>query len=105
MTDIATIATTAEKTVEQIMKVEPMIAGIAGMFVPGLSMVQPWIVMIAPYLERALNDVSTSNGGDVLGALVELMQHVSKGGPNSPILSATPAPAGSMVMPDPPNVG
>jgi hypothetical protein len=98
MTDTTTISTSgagaaavAEKVVEDVMKVEPMIASGVGMFVPGaapiLAMVQPWIVMAAPYLERALTDISSGNGNDVLGAFIELMQHVSKGGPNSPILS------------------
>lgn len=85
---IAGAAATAEKVVEQVMKVEPMVANIAGMFVPGVAMVQPWIVLAAPYLERALTDISTSNGGDVLGAIVELLQHVSKGAPNSIALTA-----------------
>lgn len=86
---IGGMAATAEKVVESVMKVEPTVAGVAGMFVPGLSMVQPWVVLAAPYLERALNDISTSNGGDVLGAIVELLQHVSKGSPNSPILTSS----------------
>jgi hypothetical protein len=80
---IAAAAATAEKVVESVMKVEPMVAGIAGMFVPGLSLVQPWIVMAAPFLERALNDIAANNGGDILSAFMELMQHVSKGQPNS----------------------
>jgi hypothetical protein len=84
---IPAAAAAAEKVVENVMKVEPMIAGIAGMFVPGLSLVQPWIVMAVPFLERALTDISTSNGGDILGAFLELMQHVSKGQPNSPVLN------------------
>jgi hypothetical protein len=99
MTDTTTLSTTgagaaavAENAVEAVMKVEPMIASAAGMFVPGaapiLAMIQPWIVLGAPYLERALTDISTSNGGDVLSAFIELMQHVSKGGPNSKILLA-----------------
>jgi hypothetical protein len=95
---IAGVAAAAEKAVESVMKVEPMVAGIAGMFVPGTAVVQPWIVLAAPYLERALTDISASNGGDVLGALVELLQHVSKGGPNSEILSpatASPSAQGS----------
>lgn len=84
------IADTAEKAVESVMKVEPMIAGAVGMFVPGaapiVAMVQPWIVLAAPYLERALTDIGASNGGDVLNAFLELMQHVSRGQPNSPVL-------------------
>jgi len=84
---IPAAAAAAEKVVEQVMRVEPMVAGIAGMFVPGLSLVQPWIVMAAPFLERALTDIANSNGGDVLSAFMELMQHVSGGQPNSVVLS------------------
>ena len=91
---IAGAAAAAEKVVEGVMKVEPMIAGGVSMFVPGaapiLAMVQPWIVLAAPYLERALDDVAKGNNGDVLEAFLELMHHVSKGGPNSPILAETP---------------
>src|ERR1700722_11978805 len=81
MGSMAAAAATAEKVVEATMKVEPMVAGIAGMFVPGLSLVQPWIVMAAPFLERALTDIANNNGGDVLGAFMELLQHVSAGQP------------------------
>lgn len=83
MGSVASAAAAAEKVVESVMKVEPMIAGIAGMFVPGMSMVQPWIVMLAPFLERALNDLATNNNGDVLAAFLELVQHVTKGQPNA----------------------
>jgi hypothetical protein len=84
---IQVAAATAEKVLEGAMKVEPMVAGIAGMFIPGLSMVQPWLVMAAPFLERALTDISNNNGGDILGAFMEMMQHISSGQPNSPSLS------------------
>lgn len=80
---IQAAAAAAEKVVTDIMKVEPMVAGIAGMFVPGVAVVQPWIIMAAPYLERALNDIATNNGGDVLTAFMELMQHISAGQPNA----------------------
>jgi hypothetical protein len=100
MTDTTTVSTTgtgaaavAEKAVEAVMRVEPMIATGVGMFVPGaapiLAMVQPWIVLAAPFLERALNDVSSGNNGDILTSFFELMQHISKNQPNSPILSGT----------------
>lgn len=92
---IAAAAATAEKVVEQVMKVEPMVAGIAGMFVPGMSLVQPWIVMAAPFLERALTDIANGNGGDILGAFMELLQHISSGQPNSKSLSADPSTLGS----------
>jgi len=106
MTDTTTVSTTgtgaaavAEKAVEAVMKVEPMIATGVGMFVPGaapiLAMVQPWIVLAAPYLERALDDVAKGNNGDVLGAFLELMEHVSKNQPNSPILTPDASAAGS----------
>lgn len=79
---IQAAAAAADKVVRDVMKVEPMVAGIAGMFVPGVAVVQPWIIMAAPYLERALNDIATNNGGDVLNAFMELMQHISAGQPN-----------------------
>jgi len=83
------MAGVAEDAIKTVMKVEPMVAGLAGMFVPGLFMVQPWIVMLAPYLEKALEDVKTGNNGDVLKSILDIAQHVSKGLPNSPAL--TPA--------------
>ena len=84
---IAAAAGAAETVVQNVMRVEPMIAGIAGMFVPGLAMVQPWIVLIAPYLEKGLDDLSKGNNGDALAGLLQLIQHISKNGPNSPILT------------------
>lgn len=90
---IAGAAGAAETVLENVMKVEPMVAGIAGMFVPGLSVVQPWIVLIAPYLEQALDDLSKGNNGDALTGLMQLIQHISKNGANSPILSSNTASA------------
>jgi cobalamin synthase len=106
MPDTTTVSTTgtgaaavAEKAVEAVMRVEPMIAGGIGMFVPGaapiLVLVQPWIVLAAPFLERALNDVTAGNNGDVLSAFFELIQHISKGQPNSPILTPDESTVGS----------
>jgi len=97
MMSVPEMAGAAEQVVKDVMRVEPMIAGIAGMFVPGLSLVQPWIVMLAPYLERALDDVSKGNNGDVLSSLIELIQHITKGGPNSPVLSTTIGESGNTV--------
>lgn len=92
---IAGAAAATENVVSSIMKVEPMIAGIAGMFVPGVAVVQPWIVLIAPYLEKALDDLSKGNNGDALTGLLQLIQHVSKNGANSPILSPDASTQGS----------
>ena len=85
---LAGAAAATETVVENVMKVEPTVAGIAGMFVPQVALIQPWILMIAPYLERALKDVANSHNGDALSALLELTQHISKGQPNSKILNA-----------------
>lgn len=84
------IAGQAETVVKNIMRVEPMLAGMAGMFVPGLSLVQPWIILIAPYLERALDELSKSNNGDALGAVLELIQHITTGQPNNDLLGPDP---------------
>lgn len=96
MTTIGEAAATAEKVVEAVMKVEPTIVGVSSMFVPGagpiLAMVQPWVLTAVPYIERALNDIASSNNGDLFGSFIELLQHISKGGPNSPILSEPEAP-------------
>ncbi len=85
--DIAGAAATAEKAVEGVMKVEPMVAGVAGMFVPQLALIQPWIVMLAPDLEKALTAISAGNNGNVLQSVIQLIQHISKGQPNAPELS------------------
>jgi cobalamin synthase len=89
-------AAAAEKVVETIASVEPTIATIAGMFIPGaapiVAAVQPFVLLGIPYLERAINDIATGNGGDFMGAMIEVMQHLSRGQPNSPILSG-PTPA------------
>jgi hypothetical protein len=107
MGSIAAAAATAEKVVDNVMKVEPTIAGIAGMFVPGMAVVQPWIVMLAPFLERALTDISNQNGGDILAAFLELVQHVSPNQPNASALTDASAeesgiPTGSPIMRSPP---
>ena len=93
--DIATVATTAEKVVEGVAKVEPIVLPIAGMFVPGLSaasaVFQPYMPAIFQGVEDALNAIAAKNGGDFLAAAITLMQHMKPGMPNSPILSG---PAG-----------
>jgi hypothetical protein len=91
--DIAGVAGQADEIVKSVMKVEPMIAGMAGMFVPQIALVQPWILMVAPYLERGLEDLKAGNNGDALAGLLQLIQHISKNGPNSPILSPDPVDA------------
>ena len=93
--DIAEAAGEAEKIVEAVARVEPTMASIASMFVPGAApivmMVQPMIAAAVPFVEKALNDIAAGHGGDALSSFAELIGHLSKGLPNSPILSA-PAP-------------
>jgi hypothetical protein len=99
--DIASAAGTAETAVEAVMKVEPMIATGISMLVPGaapiVATVQPFVVMAAPFLERALTSIAAKNGGDAFGALLDLLNHISPGRPNSAVLSASTqaAPMGS----------
>lgn len=89
--DVAGTAATAEKVVEEIAKVEPTIATISGMFIPGaapvVATVQPLIALALPFVERALQDISAKNNGDALSAFAELLSHLSKGMPNSPALT------------------
>lgn len=100
MTTIGEVAATAEKVIESVMKVEPTIVGVSSMFVPGagpvLGLVQPWVLTVVPYIEKALTDIASGNNSDLFSAFVELLQHISKGGPNSAVLSlptpTVPAP-------------
>ena len=103
MTDLAGIASTADTVITDIMKVEPTVAGVVGMFVPGaapiVAMVQPWIVAIAPKLEATLAQLAAGHNGDALAGFASLISHLTAGMPNSPILApqATndPTPVGS----------
>ena len=93
MSTITDIASTTEKVIEGVMKVEPTIVGVSSMFVPGMApvaaMVQPWVMTVVPYIEKALNDIASGNNSDSFAAFIELLQHISKGGPNSAVLSQT----------------
>lgn len=89
LTTISGVAGKAEAIIEDVMKVEPTIA----MFVPGSSVWQPFIIMAAPFIERALTDIAAQNGGDILSAVIELLQHVTPAQPNSPTLSVVTSPS------------
>lgn len=95
-------AAAAEQVVETVAKIEPTVATVVSMFVPGaapiVALVQPWAPFVLGYVERALTDISTGNGGDIGAAFIELLQHVSKGQPNSPILTAAAPPATSAAI-------
>jgi hypothetical protein len=92
---IATAAATAEKVVEAIAKVEgPILAGVT-MFVPGAAPVtiplETILPLILPDIERALNDIAAGNYGDIWSVGREFVDHLTKGKPNSPILSGAPS--------------
>lgn len=94
--NLAGIAKTAETVIEDVLKVEPTIASIAGMFVPGaapiVAVVQPAIVAAAPFVENALNALAAGNGGDAMTAFIQLLQHLTPGHPNAAALSPVPDP-------------
>jgi len=89
--DIPAAAAAAEKIVEEVARIEPTLATMASMFVPGaapvVASVQPMIALAIPFLERALEAIAQERNGDALGAFAELIGHLSKGMPNSPVLS------------------
>jgi hypothetical protein len=93
--DLKSMAATAERVVEEVMKVEP-IAMTALSFIPQakpiVAIVHPAVVAAAPFIENALNSLATGNNGDALTALIQLIQHVTPGQPNSNLLSASPGP-------------
>jgi len=88
---IASAAATAEKVVEAIAKVEgPILTGVS-IFVPGAAAItvplETILPLIIPDIERALNDISKGSYSDIFTVAREFVQHISKGLPNSPILS------------------
>lgn len=96
----------AQAGIDEFAKFEPTIAGAIAMFVPAgapiIAVVQPFVPTLLAFASRAIHDISVNNGGDLPSALIEFMQHISKGQPNSPILNGLkPAPA--VPMPPPPS--
>lgn len=89
--DFRTAAAAAEKVVEAVARVEgPVLTGI-GMFVPGASPVttilQNILPLIIPDIEKALTDIANGNDGDIFNTLVEFVNHIRQGKPNSAALS------------------
>jgi hypothetical protein len=98
--DLKALAAKTEVAVEGVMKVEPTVVTIASMFVPGaepiLAKVQPMVLLAAPFVENALKELAAGNNGNVLLAFITLLQHLTAGQPNSPILAAPAAVGGNM---------
>lgn len=86
-TDYKAMAAQVEQVIEQVMQVEPTIAAMVGIFVPGIGMVQPEILTLVPFVEKALKAVAAGNGGDIISAIAEVAKHLLPGMPNSPALS------------------
>src|SRR5271167_507382 len=96
---ISSISTNVEGVIESVMKVEPTVATILSMFVPGaapiIAAIQPEVMLAAPFVENALKALSVGNGGDVMTAFIQLLQHLTPGQPNSSMLAAPATSAAS----------
>lgn len=89
--DFREMAGSAEKVVEAIAKVEaPILAGV-GMFVPGASpitsVLSHVLPLVIPDIEKALNDIAAGNDGDIFDTMLEFVNHIRQGKPNSAALS------------------
>jgi hypothetical protein len=97
-----------ETALEGVMKVEPTIATIVSMFVPGaapiVAIVQPEVMLAAPFVENALKALAAGNNGDLMTSFIQLLQHLMPGQPNASTLGTPtsfpkpdmpPAPSGS----------
>lgn len=96
------VAAQAEQVFDAVMKVEPMVATMASMFIPQakpvVATVHPMVVAAAPFIEQALHNLAQGNNGDAFSAFIQLLQHLTPGQPNSPILAPLP-PSGAAVKP------
>lgn len=88
----ASIATTVSKVDEGILQALPFISGMIG-FIPGGAVAVPFMPLVTELLQAldtAAKDVAAGNNSDAAqDVLTEVMNHLSKGKPNSPILSGT----------------
>lgn len=91
MADFKTGVSQAEKILEQVMAVEPEIAAVVGVFVPGIGVVQPWILALAPAMETAMKAIVAGDNVSMVDALATLAKHVLPGLPNAPALSGASA--------------
>lgn len=87
MTNVQTVATQAAAVLEQVMEVEPTIAGVVGIFLPQIGFIQPEVLALAPILDQALKAVAAGNGGNLADAVAQVAKHLLPGLENSPILS------------------
>lgn len=93
-TTVSGVAATAEKVLEGFAKVEgPILSGIS-LFVPGAAAITVPLAsilpLILPDIEKALQDIASSNYGDIWAVGSEFISHITAGKANSAALSATP---------------
>jgi hypothetical protein len=89
--DVKTIAGEVVQVDEGIMKALPFISTIIG-FVPGAQIAAPFMPMFSELLtviDNAAKAVSEGNNSQAATSVLgEIMNHLTPGAPNSPILSA-----------------
>jgi hypothetical protein len=88
--DLTSIAQEVSTVDEAVMKALPIITTITGI-IPGAQVATPFLAMAGPLLQaidNAAKDIADSKPGAAWqDILQELTNHVTKGQPNSPILS------------------
>lgn len=89
-TTVTSVAGEAAAVVDKLSNVEPIVATAIN-FIPGGSAVAPAVSFFAPlilsFASRALHDIADKKGGDVPAAIIELLQHLTPGQPNSSALT------------------
>lgn len=92
MADLVSIAKEVSTVDEAVMKVLPFVSTFIG-FVPGAQVAIPFLPLVSEFLsvvDNAAKAVSEGNSGAaVQDVLQEVMNHLTPGKPNSPILSGT----------------
>lgn len=83
-------APTAESVLDEVMKVEPTIATMVGMFggpaaAAAMAAIQPGIMMLVPILEKIIQAEMTGNGGDMVKAVATVGTRITA--PYKPSLS------------------
>lgn len=90
MTSLQDVAGEGASVIAQVQKMEPWIEAVLP-FIPGAGVAVPFVHEFAPliltFAARALADIASNNNGDLPSALIELLQHNTKGQPNSGVLS------------------
>lgn len=91
--NITGVATEVATVDEAVMKALPFVSGLIG-FIPGAQVAVPLMPLIGELLtvvDNAAKAVAAGNSGAAAqDVLQEIMNHLSPGQPNSPILSAPP---------------